>query len=93
MALFWLSRNFKSRKNDCCLTALSPLEWKILYRKSNKTKNTPSKPPTIEDVFFWIAKLGGYIGRRTDPPPGMISLWKGWQRLMDIVEDYQDICG
>ncbi|MFA7555873.1 MAG: IS4 family transposase [Spongiibacteraceae bacterium] len=47
----------------------------------------------LAEVFIWIAKLGGYIGRRTDPSPGMISLWRGWQRLMDMVEDYRDICG
>ncbi|AJQ95289.1 hypothetical Protein YC6258_03253 [Gynuella sunshinyii YC6258] len=22
----------------------------------------------------------------------MISLWRGWQRSMDMVEDYRDIC-
>jgi hypothetical protein len=53
----------------------------------------PDTPSTVGEVFIWIAKLGGYIGRRTDPPPGMISLWRGWQRLMDMVEDYRDICG
>ena len=36
-------------------------------------------------------KLGGYIGRATDPPPSIISLWRGWQRFMDMVDDYQDI--
>jgi hypothetical protein len=47
---------------------------------------------TVGEVYIWIAKLGGYTGRRTDPPPGMISLWRGWQRLLDMVEDYRDIC-
>ena len=50
-------------------------------------------PPTVGEVFVWIAKLGGYIDRSSDPPPGMISLWKGWQRLMDILVDFRDICG
>ena len=48
---------------------------------------------TVGEAFKWIAKLGGYIGRSTDPPPEMISLWRGWQRLMDMVEDFDDICG
>ncbi len=26
-------------------------------------------------------------------PPGMISIWWGWTRLMNMVEDYQFICG
>lgn len=91
--LFWLSRYYKHNEQASCLAVLTEVEWKILYRKTQKTKYLPVVPPTIGEAFIWIAKLGGYIGRRTDPPPGMISLWRGWQRLMDIVEDYQDICG
>jgi hypothetical protein len=75
------------------LVVLTKEEWVILYRKTHKTKALPDTPSTVGEVFIWIAKLGGYIGRRTDPPPGMISLWRGWQRLMDMVEDYRDICG
>ena len=89
--LFWLLRHCKQDKQASCLTVLTKEEWMILYRKTHKTKCLPDIPSTVGEVFIWIAKLGGYIGRRTDPPPGMISLWRGWQRLMDMVE--QDICG
>ena len=75
------------------MVVLTKEEWVILYRKTHKTKDLPDTPSTVGEVIIWIAKLGGYIGRRTDPPPGMISLWRGWQRLMDMVEDYRDICG
>jgi hypothetical protein len=91
--LFWLSRYCKEDSEANCLVVLTKEEWEILYRKTHKTKDLPDTPSTISEVFIWIAKLGGYIGRRTDPPPGMISLWRGWQRLMDMVEDYRDICG
>jgi hypothetical protein len=72
---------------------LSETEWIILFRKINKTRVLPESPPTIGEALISIAKLGGYIGRKTDPPPGMISLWRGWQQLMDIIEDFNDICG
>jgi hypothetical protein len=91
--LFWLARAHERNQDDCCCTVLSKSEWSILYRKIKKTKHLPNKPPTIGDALIWIAKLGGYIGRATDPPPGVISLWRGWQRLMDMVEDFDDICG
>jgi len=91
--LFWFARVHERNKHDCCSTVLSKLEWSILYRKANKTKILPPKPPTVGEALIWIAKLGGYIGRATDPPPGMISLWRGWQRLMDMVEDFDDIYG
>ena len=90
--LFWLSRNYRINQNSSCTEVLTKQEWTILYRKINKAK-PPGSPPTIGEVFYWIAKLGGYIGRRSDPPPGMISLWRGWQRLMEMIEDFRDICG
>ncbi len=91
--LFWFARAHEHHKDDCCTVALTDVEWSILYRKTVKTKRLPSVPPTIGEAHLWIAKLGGYIGRTTDPPPGMISLWRGWQRLMDMVEDVNDIYG
>jgi len=33
---------------------------------------------------LWIAKLGGYLGRKSDDPPGIIVLWRGLTRLNDI---------
>lgn len=91
--LFWLARLHEDDKNQLCSTALSDIEWKILYRKSMKTKNVPNTPPTVGEALIWIAKLGGYIGRATDPPPGIVSMWRGWQRLMEMVDDFLDICG
>jgi hypothetical protein len=31
-----------------------------------------------------LAKLGGYLGRTKDPPPGNIVIWRGMSRLADI---------
>ena len=62
----------------------------MLYRKTKRTKMLSDKLPTVGEVFVWIAKLGGYMGRASDPLPGMISLWRGWQ-LMDMVDDNYDI--
>ncbi|MBP5976460.1 hypothetical protein HW132_27965 [Brasilonema sp. CT11] len=31
-----------------------------------------------------IARLGGFIGRKSDGPPGWQTLWRGWNRLQDI---------
>jgi len=32
-----------------------------------------------------VARLGGYLARRHDPPPGTIILWRGFSRLADRV--------
>ena len=91
--LFWITRSYERNSEKSCLSVLTKNEWTILYRKIHKTKNIPKQPPTVGDVYIWIAKLGGYIGRASDPPPGIISIWRGWQRLTEMIEDYIDICG
>jgi hypothetical protein len=48
-------------------------------------------PPTIDDAVRMIAQLGGYMNRKNDGPPGIITLWRGWRRLTEIASFYSDI--
>jgi hypothetical protein len=32
-----------------------------------------------------LAKLGGYLARKNDPPPDNTLIWRGLARLTDIV--------
>jgi hypothetical protein len=36
-----------------------------------------------------MAKLGGYLARSSDPPPGNIVMWRGLSRLTDIVLGFE----
>jgi len=69
-----------------CSTLLTDQEWKVLFLHANTNKPIPRKPPAIGTVVIWIAKLGGYLARKSDGPPGTISLWRGWKRLVDLSE-------
>lgn len=40
---------------------------------------------TVRQFVDGVAKLGGYLGRKCDGPPGWQSLWRGYQRLADIL--------
>lgn len=40
--------------------------------------------PTIAQLTWWIADLGGYAGK-SNGPPGMIVLGRGWWRVAPIV--------
>ena len=33
-----------------------------------------------------VARLGGYLDRTSDPPPGTTVIWRGFSRLADLVE-------
>ena len=76
-----------------CETVLERDEWVLLYRRTHKMRTAPKTAPTVSEALPWIAKLGGYLDRKSDPGPGVISLWRGWERLTDMVDDYRAICG
>lgn len=72
-----------------CSKFLSEQEWRILSIKVMKNSDTLKTPPSIADAVTWIAKLGGYLGRNNDGPPGTITLWRGWKRLADLTEGWK----
>jgi hypothetical protein len=36
-----------------------------------------------------VARLGGYLHRARDAPPGTTVIWRGFSRLADLVEGFQ----
>ena len=72
-----------------CSTFLASHEWKVLFLKATGSRSVPKTPPSIGDVVIWVAKLGGYLARKSDGPPGTLTLWRGWKRLADLTEGWQ----
>lgn len=72
--LMWLARLSDNDKLAPCDTVLKRIEWTRLSRKMNKTRKSQGSVTTVEQAFLWIAKLGGYIARPSDPDTGVISL-------------------
>jgi uncharacterized membrane protein YgdD (TMEM256/DUF423 family) len=54
-----------------------------------------SDPDSLSAGQFWraVAKLGGFIGRRSDGDPGWQTLWKGFMRLLDMCATPPQKCG
>lgn len=71
-----------------CSQFLSEQEWTVLATRSSKNRTPPTIAPTLGDAVVWIAKLGGYLARKSDGPPGTLALWRGWKRLMDLTEGW-----
>jgi hypothetical protein len=83
-----LTHEARLNPNKSCEEVLSPVEWSALFAKVNRTTDIPKEPPNIKDAMIMIAKLGGYLNRKSDPPPGAIVIWRGWKRLSDVVDDW-----
>lgn len=50
---------------------------------------------TLKDFWRSVAKLGGFLGRKSDGEPGWQTLWKGWVKLLTMQEALADFqkCG
>ena len=44
---------------------------------------------TNRDFLHGVARLGGFLGRKSDGEPGWQTIWKGWFVLMILVEGYE----
>jgi len=71
-----------------CTVALQDHEWKALYCMAYKVPVPPKTPPTLKEAVLLIAKLGGFLARKSDGDPGVIVLWRGMSRLNDIAQFY-----
>jgi hypothetical protein len=82
--VFWITMSSRAAPEAAPDIAFTSLEVKILDRI---VADKPSDNPTTRGLGFYavkIARLGGYLNRRRDPPPGNIVMWRGLTRLTDI---------
>ena len=64
----------------------SDLEIEVLEAYAKK-KNIPG-PDSLGNAVRLVARLGGYIGRAKDPPPGHQIMWQGYSQLQTLCEGY-----
>ena len=36
---------------------------------------------TVGQFYREVAKLGGFLGRKSDGEPGWVTIWRGWEKL------------
>jgi hypothetical protein len=65
-------------------TALTTTEIAILDRLVSHTGNRGARPSTLQFYLTKLARLGGYLARASDPPPGNTVVWRGLRCLADI---------
>ena len=83
--VLWIDLLARSRPEDPCTIILTDDEWRALYCHRFKTRTPPREPPSVRTATRWIAALGGFLGRKGDGEPGVKTLWRGIDRLRDIV--------
>jgi hypothetical protein len=46
---------------------------------------------TNQNLIRAVARVGGFIGRKSDGQPGWQTIWRGWQRLMWMREGVETL--
>ena len=82
--VFWLTMLNRAMPDLEPAQVLTGLETKILDRLIPDSTVDPPARRTISLYLIKIARLGGYLARTKDPPPGNIVMWRGLSRLNDI---------
>ena len=82
MALTYAARH---QPEAPCDTWLDEAQWRVLSCWATK-RPPPNQPPSISQAVQWIARLGGFLGRKHDGSPGVQSLWLGLLRLQPMLE-------
>ena len=66
-----------------CEAVLGGSEWKAVYVVVTG-KRVPTTAPPLGVMVRLIARLGGYLDRKNDPPPGPKAMWIGLQKARTL---------
>ena len=65
-----------------CECVFSKEEWQTTYIMVYR-KKPPQAPPTLNEMTRMVASLGGYLNRKSDPEPGVKTMWIGLRNMQE----------
>jgi len=81
--IFWLTMLNRTAATTSATLAFTALEIDLLNRMSH-SQSESENPPSLNSCLGQLARLGGYLARAGDSPPGNMVIWRGMSRLTDI---------
>ena len=82
--IFWMTMINRAAPELGPDVAFTTLEIQLLDRLVSNEANSNSVPKSLSTYVTKLARLGGYLARSSDPPPGNMVVWRGLSRLTDI---------
>lgn len=82
--VLWMTMVARANPEADPTIAFTATEITILDRLIADSGNRGAKPGTIQIYLTKLSRLGGYLARTSDPPPGNTVIWRGLRRLADI---------
>lgn len=88
MIIAWRIQHITMLGRSCpdlpCSVLFDETEWQTAFVMAHHQR-PPTTPPRLAEIITAIASFGGYLARKSDPPPGPKAIWIGLQRLRDFV--------
>lgn len=82
--VLWMTMVARADPNADPTVAFTAMEVTILDRLIADSGNRGAKLGTLQLYLTKLSRLGGYLARASDPPPGNTVIWRGLRRLADI---------
>ena len=80
------------------------IQWLTMLNRSSNTLNPRlvfsseeikvmrlyfnSRPKYLHECTILLARLGGYLNRKNDPPPGNKIIWRGFNKLFELQQGF-----
>lgn len=90
---FWLTMMNRTCPEAAPTLALTSTEIHLLNHLLKDNGKTTASSKNLSHYVTQVAKLGGYLARASDPPPGNIVMWRGLARLTDIALGFRIAAG
>ncbi len=82
--IFWMTMMIRVAPSTPPELALTDVEQHVLDLLLQNRPDQRSRPALLSSYLTKTARLGGYLARAKDPPPGNTVMWRGLSRLIDI---------
>lgn len=82
--IFWMTMINRSASNVPAAAVFTSTEQHLLDQLVPDRPQHRGPEQSLSRYLTKIARLGGYLARASDPPPGNIVMWRGLTRFTDI---------
>lgn len=87
--LYWLIYIGRVEADIKANQLFEEFEWKTVYVYFKE--KIPEECPPLSEVILRIARLGGYKSTKTGRPPGIKTMWIGFQHFSIAAQMYQNM--
>ena len=82
--IFWMTMINRAASNAPAAAVFTAVERRLLDHLVPDRPRDHARRQSLPVYLTRVARLGGYLARASDPPPGNIVMWRGLSRFTDI---------